>query len=126
MSNTLHFWPQDIVSSLPASPVTVLREAATELGEATKGAVEAEVGVVDSGVQMVYGFFLVAKALGFRFRLLNAGFSSRAMYPCTIFFEGEAFEAQDEDEMRQRLASVLQSRTAVMAVKSLAAQALAA
>ena len=43
MSDTFTFWPKDIVSDLPVSPLVILKEAATELGRVTQGVVEAEV-----------------------------------------------------------------------------------
>jgi hypothetical protein len=124
MSN-LHFWPEDIATDLPASPVTILKEAAVELGEATKGAVEAEVkldSISSDSKSTIYDLIIVSKALGFRYELLYIEFHPRSFYPCTINFNDEKTEALDEGHMRKALIKVLQSRSAVMAVKTLLAQ----
>ena len=129
MSNSLHFWPEDLASDLPSSPVTVLKEAAVELREATKGAIEAdlELDAFHSDQRSsTYDFVLDAKALGFRHKVLSIAFNPPAFYPCDLFFEGERYEVEDESAMRKELAGILQSKVVVVTVKSLLAQSLAA
>lgn len=124
--STLHFWPEDIASDLPTSPLTVLKEAASELGQATKGALEAEVLLGEKSNQHWAGYDLIlnVKPIGFRYALLRLGFAPTSFYPCMIFFEDEEIELHDEHKVREALTNILHSEPVVKKVRALLAQSL--
>lgn len=83
-------WPDDFGSANIITPVSILREQASKLGEKTKNVVEAQVIEAqerpfwaNSG-DFTYNFYLVAPLLkGYRYKLLVMSYSI-TMYPVKI------------------------------------------
>lgn len=100
-------WPDDIVDSYNiASPGEILRNQASLLGKRTRNLVEAEVRCMYdqkwcpsleshlSG-EFVYVFYLVARTIGYQFRLFSMRYDARP-YPVSILLD-EDIEAQIVD-----------------------------
>lgn len=123
--STLTFWPEDLVSDLPVSPVTILKQAGAELGEATKGAIEVEVkndARIARSDEVEYDFTLVAKAMSFRYVLLSVNFNPTGLYPCDLIYDGEVTQAENDADFRNKLTDLLRSRDVVTTVKALLSQ----
>jgi hypothetical protein len=70
-THTTDFWPDDIGQSDLKTPVALLREQATALGEKTRNVVTAEVESDSEGRDFVHNLYLVAPALHYRYQLLT-------------------------------------------------------
>jgi hypothetical protein len=70
-THTTDFWPDDIRQSNQRTPVALLREQATALGEKTRNVVTAEVESDSAGQEFVHELYLVAPVLHYRYQLLT-------------------------------------------------------
>lgn len=88
-------WPEKLESAKIRSPVAILKEQASLLGQKTKNVVEgvvSEFPTLEMEETMEYSFSLVAPALGgYRYRLFTMSHDIR-MYPLIIRMEGEIFQ----------------------------------
>lgn len=81
-------WPEEIENNRVKSPVAILREQATFLGERTKNIVQAEVVDNNSSIgSFNYYFYIVAPALGnYRYQLLGISHDI-SLYPTQVNVE---------------------------------------
>ncbi len=80
-----NLWPENLTVTKTKAPVTVLREQASLLGEATQNIVEANVFPIrDSNTEFRYAFHIVAPPLGnYQYKLFTICHGID-MYPVTI------------------------------------------
>jgi len=117
-------WPADIGVTTLITPVSILREQATLLGEKTKHLVDAEVVSTPNGPGMVHSFILVAPAIGgYKYRLLRV-IHNVDVYPLTLHFEptNTQTEASNQEDFEKQLGSIFSSDKTQNIVKSLIAQ----
>lgn len=70
-THTADFWPDAIGQANKRTPVALLREQATALGEKTRYVVTAEVESSISGKDFIHDLYLVAPSLHYRYQLLT-------------------------------------------------------
>ncbi len=142
----IDLWPEGIETNRVKSPVTILREQGSLLGQKTKNLVQAEV-MEASGQhnEFVYSFFIVAPALShYRYKLLTIRHDV-GLYPVKIDVEerivqeispqfqyeqvnpdGELIktylEANSEEEFLELLREIFKSEKAIAVVTSLLSQ----
>jgi len=88
----IDLWPDNIGEVKVKSPVTILREQASLLGQKTKNIVQAEVVDAHRTEAFIYGFLIVGPALGnYRFRLLMIRHDI-SLYPVLIDVEEKILE----------------------------------
>lgn len=123
-TNQRDLWPVDI-STLPdlRTPVSILREQASLLGEKTDNLVEAEVrSQGDKSSQFVHSFFLVAPALdNYRYRLFDVTHKVD-LYPVTISFLNTSYQANTEDKFVDALKKTLADERTKKVIQALIAQ----
>jgi hypothetical protein len=117
-------WPADI-SVLPElrTPVTILREQASILGEKTNNIVEAEVrSQGDKNSQFIHSFFLLAPALdNYRYQLFTATHKVE-LYPITINFFQTQFQASNEEKLIEILTKIFADEKTKKVIQALIAQ----
>jgi len=102
----LDLWPADIGTAAVTTPVTILKEQATALGNKTKNIVEGEVtpATSETSEKFAYAFNIVGPALGgYRYRLLTIRYPVDEFYPVEILVEPEILRHVPQ-EFRARLA----------------------
>lgn len=142
----IDLWPDGIETNRARSPVTILREQGSLLGQKTKNLVLGE--VLESGKgenRFVYSFFLVAPALShYRYKLLTIRHDV-SLYPVRVDVEDRIFqeidprfqveqldpdgelinsylEARSEDEFLDLLKAIFRSEKAMQVVTGLLSQ----
>jgi hypothetical protein len=89
-------WPDDIGDNFPRSPVTVLREQASALGQRTKNIVEADVAMFDIEFSnqnqfFKYVFIIIAPALGkYKYNLFYISHNIQ-LYPVEFDLDTDIF-----------------------------------
>lgn len=115
-------WPEDIIASVPPTPLSVLREQASHLGKLTNNIVQARVDAwTDEEGDFCLGFKLVAPSLGnyeYNLFLLYHGLE---LYPVKV--SGADIFLKDEDQLRQFLRTKFASSQSKNMVRALVAQA---
>lgn len=82
-------WPQELEAAKIRTPVSILKEQASLLGQKTKNLVEGRVAITEKGTNLSYSFSLVAPALNnYRYLLFTISHDIR-MYPLFISVEEE-------------------------------------
>lgn len=124
-TTTLDLWPNDIAVSDEITPVSILREQASLLGQKTKNLVQGKVELLSGkGGTFLYGFYLVAPALDhYKYRLLSIQYPIEH-YPVTINFEAgnRVLTANDYNEFVAKLGDVLVDEKTRSIVRSLVSQ----
>jgi len=143
----IDLWPSELSTVDQRSPLTILKEQASLLGEKTQNIV---IGVLEDlpGVGPLllknypfkYGFLLTCPALGhYRFRLFSIGFDID-IYPVHFDLDSDVFEefieanpvepgkdgalqASNEEELIEILKRIFSSRKAVQVIRALLSQA---
>lgn len=121
-------WPSDI-NVLPniSTPVSLLREQATLLGEKTYGLVEAEVRSggdkdEDKYSQFIHTFYLVAPALdNYRHKLFTVTHKVE-LYPLTIRFSNQDFLANDSAQFTECLKKIFADEKTKSVIQAFIAQ----
>lgn len=123
-TNPRDFWPSDI-NVLPdlQTPVSILREQASLLGEKTNNLVEAEVrSQGDKSSQFVHTFFLVAPALdNYRYPLFTVTHKVD-LYPATISFASQGLQAENEVKFVEYLKKIFADEKTKKVIQALIAQ----
>lgn len=137
----LDLWPKGIENLKVKSPVAILREQASILGEKTKNLVQAEVTEKNSGKFFTYTFFLVAPALNnYRYELFDM-YHDISLYPVDIGVEEDIFAeieskvkthrdedgvscigAESEDEFVEVLRAIFNSKKSIQVITALLSQ----
>lgn len=82
--NELDFWSDDIKVEV-LSPLMILRAQVPALRKKTKGILQAKVETLDTQVETVHEFSLIAPALdNYKEKILTATHKKNIVYPCTI------------------------------------------
>ena len=116
-------WPETLVTTDTAAPVSILRRQAILLGEKTAGILEAEVTttVGDKG-NFTHDFYLVAPALDrYRYRLLTVTHPA-ALYPISVYSDIYQFEADSEETFKGTLRDLLSSPRTQSLISAMVAQ----
>ncbi len=123
-TNQRDLWPSDI-SVLPdiPTPLSILREKASLLGEKTNNLVEAEVrSHGNKSDQFVHTFFLVAPALdNYRYPLLTVTHKIE-LYPLTISFSGLGIQVNNPDQFTDELRKIFADEKTKSVIQVLVAQ----
>ncbi len=114
-------WPANIADSKLTTPVTILKEQATLLGEKTRQLVKGEVVTQTTGNLFVHYFYIVAPTLDYKYELftLSHGIS---FYPAVLKYLNNTLQALTEDSLKDRLKEILTSQQTVTVVQSILAQ----
>ena len=105
-------WPEDIGSTPdPRSPNTILREQAAALAPLTQRKILAIVVAGSQGEWVTLDFTLVAPGLNdYHYRLFKVRHKVHPQYPAQILWD-KNLRAENENELRQHLASIFRDRT---------------
>jgi|GEM_PF-4368402 len=125
MRAELEFWPSDLTSELPGSPLSILKKAANELEMATQGAVEAEVELADGLPETntsMYVFGLLAKVLQFRYALFTAKFDPLDPYPVELQSGNLRLVARNSSELYEDVQKIARDGETIRVVKALVSQ----
>ena len=114
-------WPDNIADSKLTTPITVLKEQATLLGEKTKQLVTAEVVTQTTGNLFVNSFYLMAPTLKYRYELFRASHGIN-FYPLSVEYAGQHNTTRDEDEFKAKLKEILSAQHTLNVVHSILAQ----
>ncbi|MCI0486447.1 MAG: hypothetical protein L0229_07585 [Blastocatellia bacterium] len=108
-SQLVDLWPKDIASAADQlTPVAILRQQASLLGQKTQNIVEAQVETKTTDFQRLlqHQFYLVAPALGFyRYLLFRVEHHVAQWYPLEIIVLVSNAQASDEREKKIRVKS---------------------
>ena len=143
----IDLWPKELSTVDQRSPLTILKEQASLLGEKTQNIVIAVLANYDmfgpstvSGYPFKYEFVLTCPALGnYRFRLFSIGYDIY-MYPVCFDLDSDVareiiedthvepgkdgtFQATNEEEFIEILKRIFSSRKAVQVIRALLSQA---
>ena len=143
----IDLWPSDLSTVDQRSPLTILKEQASLLGEKTQNIVIAELEDISilelpslRKCPFRYGFLLICPALShYRFRLFSIGYDIY-MYPVYFDLDSDvaeeilkdihvelgkdgALQASNEEEFIEILKRVFSSRKAVQVIRALLSQA---
>ena len=143
----IDLWPKELSTVDQRSPLTILKEQASLLGEKTQNIVIAVLANYDmfgpllrGNYPFKYGFVLTCPALGnYRFRLFSIGYGIN-MYPVCFDLdsdvageiiedthvepgEDETFQASNEEEFIEILKRIFSSRKALQVIRALLSQA---
>ncbi len=122
--STLDLWPEDIKVADMVTPLSILKEQASLLGQKTQNLVEAEVQTKPLGAEFSHSFFLVAPPLdNYRYKLFEVHHPID-LYPIKIVDEngGVRHEANSQDQFIGQLKEVLTSEKTKSVIKALIAQ----
>jgi len=126
MSTNLEFWPAELTSDLPESPILIMQKAAAELGVATQGAVEAIVQLDSNTTEneglIAYDFYINAKALNYRHLLFWVQVNPILLYPVQIHVHGVEYEVSTSEQLTYWVKSVTTSTETVRMIKALLVQ----
>jgi hypothetical protein len=108
-----NYWPTDFGVPAEVTPLTVLKEQATFLGERTKNLIEGRVQTKVEGEAMKFrhSLYLVVPTLGnYRYFLLSVTHNP-TIYPIEIFdaTSERAIMARDFEEFKEKLREILSS-----------------
>ena len=142
----IDLWPEGIETNRVKSPVTILREQGSVLGQKTKNLVLGEVlEASGQGNEFAYSFFIVAPALShYRYKLLTIH-HDLGLYPVTVDVErrisqaidlqfqvtqitpdgsnlGSYLKAESEAQFLELLREIFKSEKAIAVVTSLLSQ----
>ena|ERR1019366_1094536 len=122
-THTTDFWPDDIGQSDLKTPVALLREQATALGEKTKNVVTAEVASSSDGGWIVHDLYIVAPAINYRYQLLTIRhplllYPMLAKEPSSVAW----IKLESEDDFIQWLKTTLTSDRTKKAIQAMIAQ----
>lgn len=128
MTGNLDFWPADIRSNLPESPVLVLRKAASELTIATQGGVDAVVELSSSSSESkaVFVFYIIAKALNYRHALFRISFNPVLFYPVEIRCDPKIITVDDSEELKRAVKDIASEEATIRIIRALLAQSMSA
>jgi hypothetical protein len=120
MATNENLWPDDLVEKIPRTPVHILREQATALGEKTNNVVQAKVRTnTDRDGYFHLTFVLTAPTLqGYEYELF-AVFHDEGLYPV---HNGDDL-CDDEESLKAYLKSLFSSERTKRIVRALVAQA---
>lgn len=117
-------WPTNI-SVLPdlRTPVSILREQASLLGEKTSNLVEGEVrSQGDKNSQFVHTFFLIAPALdNYRYPLFTVTHKVE-LYPLSINFSNVGVHVNQEEDFIEQLKKIFSDERTMKVIQALIAQ----
>jgi hypothetical protein len=121
-THTTDFWPDDLGLGELRTPVALLREQATALGEKTKNVVTAEVDSDNTGKFFIHKLYLVAPALHYRYQLLTIQHPI-LFYPMDVTTPTSPWATvKSEAEFAEWLKTVLASEGTKKVIRSLIAQ----
>ncbi len=115
------FWPANIAESDMVTPLAILREQGSLLGEKTRQLVRGEVETQTVGSMLVHHFYVVAPTLNYRYELFSAQHGV-SFYPLSMRHKNEAVSAKDEGEFKEKLKAILGDAHTVKVVQSILAQ----
>ena len=115
-------WPKDLVSTIPAVPLTLIKDQAAHLGRLTNNIVGANVKTrVDEDGDFWIAFTIVAPALGsYEYKLFSL-WHGPDLYPIRV--AGTENSLEDESSLRDFLRDTFASKTTIKIVQALIAQA---
>ena len=128
MENTsLDLWPNDIdIDTMPdiTTPISMLKEQASLLGQKTKNIVEAEVKSRDAGNGRIsVSFNLVAPALNkYRYELFQISHHGIELYPVSLAFSNTSYTAQSPEQFIEHLKKIFANEKTKSVIQSLIAQ----
>ncbi len=124
-TNELDLWPSEI-ATLPSiqTPITILKEQSSLLGQKTNNLVEAEVKSNDAGNgRVAISFNLVAPALNsYRYQLFQVLHHAVEIYPLTIDFSNTAYTVKNLDQLIDQLKMIFSDEKTIRVIQSLKAQ----
>jgi hypothetical protein len=117
-----NLWPSDIAESNLITPVTILKEQATALGDLTKQIVIAEVRSSSTGSSFTHRFVLTAPAIGnYNFELLQVQYGI-SFYPMQLSWRGSIYTISSEQQFIQTLKDIFVDATTRNVIQSMLAQ----
>jgi hypothetical protein len=130
----LDLWPDTIGEDLEKSPVSILREQASLLGQKTKNIVQAEVSIGPAEEdEFAHTFQIVAPAMSnYRYQLFTV-YHKIYLYPVEIFAEDDILHeiapgaerfvvAESEEEFMEMLKAVFGARKTIRIINALLSQ----
>ncbi|MBL8205930.1 MAG: hypothetical protein JNM09_16970 [Blastocatellia bacterium] len=126
-TTTLDLWPTSIdIDKLPdiTTPISILKEQASLLGQKTKNIVEAEVKSTDAGNGRIsVSFNLVAPALNkYRYQLFQITHHGIELYPVGLSFSNRSYTANSPEQFIEHLKKILADEKTKSVIQSLIAQ----
>ena len=123
-----NLWPEELTETV-LTPAAILKAQATNLGEQTKGVLEAEVSRREESTKegqtiIIYDFDVIAPALnGYRKTILQVNHAKDAIYPVYIKSLGTGIpQAANDQRFLEVLGSHLQSQSIVSLLQTLIAR----
>ncbi len=117
------FWPDDLVSEVPAIPIAVVNEQAAHLGRLTNNIVQAAVNsYTDKDGDFWIEFGLTSPAVGKYKYQLFAVWHGIELYPVTVTGENHR-KLESEEELAEFMRDVFNNPRTVRIVRALLAQA---
>ena len=114
-------WPSNIADSNLVTPVSILKEQATLLGEKTKELVKGEVVTHTTGNLFIHSFNLVAPTLSYRYELFQVTHHVN-FYPLTIRHLNNTIQAKSEAEFKDKLKEIFSALHTLNTIHSILAQ----
>ena len=115
------FWPENIADSTLVSPVTILKEQATLLGQKTRQLVTGEIVTKTTGQLFIHSFFLIAPTVNYRYELFNAQHHA-SFYPLMLRWQGQNITTSSEEEFKSKLKEIFSAKSTLNLVHSLISQ----
>lgn len=124
-TQVIDLWPEDIATNVSElTPVAILKQQASLLGDKTKNLVEAQVETraVDFQRFLEHSFYIVAPALDHYRYLLFRVTHPGTLYPVEIVSQDHKESAGSETEFIEKIRGILSSEKTRKLVQSLIAQ----
>ena len=121
MPDSNDYWPANIADSNLTTPVTILKEQATLLGEKTRQLVEGEVVTQTTGTLLFHYFYVAAPTLNYRFELFNISHGVN-FYPLVLRYLNNTTSLGSEEEFKAKLKEIFAAPHTLNVVHSILAQ----
>ena len=115
-------WPANIAESNLVTPVTIIKEQASLLGEKTKQLVHGEVETTSSGSLLIHHFSIVAPTMNYRYELFSVQHNV-SFYPLVVKFVDTTTQVLNESDFKAKLKQIFAHPHTLNVVHSILAQA---
>ncbi len=114
-------WPTNIADSNLVTPLTILKQQASLLGEKTKQLVAGDVVTQTTGALLVHYFYLVAPILNYKYELFSVSHGIN-FYPLALRHLNQTTSLKSESEFKDKLKEIFAAAHTLNAVHSILAQ----